>query len=704
VNLAFLNPAFLLAALVAAIPVVIHLISRRKVETLDWSSLQFLKELERKRIRRVRLRQILLLIVRSLILLSAALALARPTLTGRVARGAGGHAKTSVAIVLDVSASMSRTGEGGDLEARAGAIAGEIAGLLDEGDQAFLVTAGSPPAAVLAEGTFSKDALAEALAETKPSWSSTDYPGAVALAAGLLGGARNLNREMYVIGDMQRTGWAARDGRPEQDVTAGTGLRVYVLPVVGPEGNLGVVSATVTRKYGGTPGLFSVSASIENRGRRSVDAPLRLFVDGVQVGQAGVVVEPGQEANASFSTAVDETGWHSGSIELPVDALEADNRESFVIPPRTTTEVLVVEPEPLTEGDDGAYIARALDPTGGGERFNPVVVSVSALARQDEGRFPVVILADAGRLEGDAERWLDRHLAEGGGVLVILGSRTDIRYWNEGTAPGADGVTLREPVERAGGVRIAPSGQGHPLLEGLVFGDRLIDDVFVRRTFRADVSGAEEVLELPGIGPLLMIRASAESPSGSPSTGSALAGEVAILLTGVDPGWSDLPRSGLLVPLVHRLVDRLEGSRARAHAAVVGEDLAVPLDAATGGQVDVTLPDGTTRTATPRSDGRPGAVVERAPMPGIYRFVAQGREVGLGAVNVDPRESDLAAAGETEITESLRPLECRFIAPGGEIENRILEARYGRELWRVFVYVALGLVALEMVLARTRVT
>jgi hypothetical protein len=50
----------------------------------------------------------------------------------------------------------------------------------------------------------------------------------------------------------------------------------------------------------------------------------------------------------------------------------------------------------------------------------------------------------------------------------------------------------------------------------------------------------------------------------------------------------------------------------------------------------------------------------------------------------------------------MNPLECRFIAAGGGIENRILEARYGRELWRVFVYVALGLVALEMILARPR--
>ena len=91
-GLTFLNGAFLIAAFAALLPIVIHLISRRRVETIDFSSLRFLKELERKRIRRVRLRQILLLIIRSLILLAAALALARPTLRGPLARGGSGRA------------------------------------------------------------------------------------------------------------------------------------------------------------------------------------------------------------------------------------------------------------------------------------------------------------------------------------------------------------------------------------------------------------------------------------------------------------------------------------------------------------------------------------------------------------------------------------------------------------------------------------
>ena len=77
--------------------------------------------------------------------------------------------------------------------------------------------------------------------------------------------------------------------------------------------------------------------------------------------------------------------------------------------------------------------------------------------------------------------------------------------------------------------------------------------------------------------------------------------------------------------------------------------------------------------------------------------------MALGAVNVDPKESDLTPASRRDIEEQLEGLACAFIAPGVDIGGQVLAARRGRELWRVFVYVALALVALEMFLARPRV-
>jgi hypothetical protein len=709
----FLNSAFLFSALAALLPLLIHLISRRRVATVDFSSLRFLKELERKRIRRVRLRQILLLIVRSLIILAAALALARPTLKGPLAAGAGAHARTSVAIVVDDSASMTRAADGGDLFADALAAASEIAGLLDDGDQAFLVAAGDPARAVLGEGTFSPDALLEAVNAMETTDAATDYSGAVDLALDLLDGSRNLNRELYVLGDLQRTGWARRVGvrspetveAPEGEVPGSDdGPRAYLLSFDGPTANLGLSSAVIERKYGGTAGLYSVSARVSSYGRRSGEILVKLFVDGEQAGQAGIDVERGGSAVARFAVTVDESEWHEGWVELPPDALDADNRFYFVIPAARLTEVLVVRPD-LAQGlDDADYIERALDPTTESNRFSVSVIALNALSRQDDDRFPVVILADVGRLDDGAEQWLRRHVDDGGGVFIVFGNRTDIRFWNKGALSELTGIEIRVPMERPEGVRLAPALQGHPLLEGLVFGERLIDDIAVRRGFDVSAAEVEEILELPGIGPALVLnRAVAGGGTSSSGVKPALPrGEVATLMTGIDPSWSDLPRSGFIVPLMHRLVERLSRTSSRPGSAMVGEDLMTGLGGSSVGRVEVDLPSGRTLTTELRTTGAPSTVMERAPEPGIYRFHADGRTVALGAVNVDPLESDLAPADRSEVEEFLSPLPSTFIEPGAGLGEEVLQARYGRELWRAFLYVALALLAVEMFLARPR--
>jgi hypothetical protein len=696
-GLTFLNAGLLFAALAALLPLLIHLISRRRVETVDFSSLRFLRELERKRIRRVRLRQILLLIVRSLIILMVALAIARPTIRGARAGGASAHAKTSIAIVLDDSASMSRDAGAGDLFGEARARAHEIASLLGEGDQAFLVTSGDPPLAALSEGTFSRSAFIEALDGVEVSASATDYSAAIARAFEAVAGARNINREVYVVGDLQRTGWgsgaaATEPGAPESPAAGGAspGARLYLLRVSGGEANLSCRSVTVSRKYGGRAGLFTVAAEVHNARRTAASVPVRLFVDGEQVGQAGVEAEPGEVAVTRFTVDVDESEWHAGWIELPSDLLDADNRRFFVIPKAERTEVLVVRADEDEGKDDAYYIERALDPTASGDRFRPIVISASSLPAQDPRRFPVAVLADVGRMEADAEAWVDRYLSAGGALVVVLGSRTDIRYWNANLLPNLTGARIRAPLDDERGARLAPSSRGHPILEGLVVGDRLIDDVSVRRGFEVDAGDAEEVLELPGIGPALIL--------GRRGAGAG----VTALFTGVDPDWSDLPKSGILVPLIHRLVSRPHAGSARRYQVVVGEELFVPRDPALTGRLEVTLPDSSRVIPELLESGVHGAVVRDTRLPGIYVFTSGGEIAALGAVNTSPRESNLASATTREIDEIMAGIDHRFIDPDAPLETEILESRHGRELWRVFVYAVLLLMALEMVLARPR--
>ena len=67
----------------AAIPVLIHLLNFRKLRTVEFSSLRFLKELQRSSIRRIRIRQWILLALRTLLIVALVLAFSRPALRAR---------------------------------------------------------------------------------------------------------------------------------------------------------------------------------------------------------------------------------------------------------------------------------------------------------------------------------------------------------------------------------------------------------------------------------------------------------------------------------------------------------------------------------------------------------------------------------------------------------------------------------------------
>ena len=81
----FLNAAMLVGLVGAALPVVIHLLNRRRGDVIDWGAMQFLEPGRRSR-RRIRLAEILLMAARMALLALVVLALARPFWTRTAAR------------------------------------------------------------------------------------------------------------------------------------------------------------------------------------------------------------------------------------------------------------------------------------------------------------------------------------------------------------------------------------------------------------------------------------------------------------------------------------------------------------------------------------------------------------------------------------------------------------------------------------------
>src|SRR6185369_15800378 len=103
--MSFLNPILLAGLAAVSIPIIIHLLNRRKFRKVAWAAMRFLQNAIEQNQRRMRIEDMILLALRCLLLPLLALTLARPAILSESA-GAFGQSKVTGVIILDNSRSM----------------------------------------------------------------------------------------------------------------------------------------------------------------------------------------------------------------------------------------------------------------------------------------------------------------------------------------------------------------------------------------------------------------------------------------------------------------------------------------------------------------------------------------------------------------------------------------------------------------------
>src|SRR3954471_4611850 len=156
--LQFGSPAMLAWGVAAALPILIHLWSRRRYREQSWAAMQFLLAAMQKNARRIRLEQWLLLAVRVAILALFALAVAEPRWAGisLLARGSGGG-PTHTLLVIDGSYSMDYRGADKSCFESAKEIARQLVSGSQQGDAWSLVVMAQPPRTVIGQPAIGRD-------------------------------------------------------------------------------------------------------------------------------------------------------------------------------------------------------------------------------------------------------------------------------------------------------------------------------------------------------------------------------------------------------------------------------------------------------------------------------------------------------------------------------------------------------------------
>ena len=186
--MSFVNPAFFVAGIaLASIPIIIHILNRRRYKVEPWAAMEFLLRAMRKNRRRLKFEQWMLLAVRCLVLLLVATALARPLgcSDNTLARFAGQRAGLHV-IVIDNSYSMAYEADRPSAPThldQAKILARQLIDSLQSGSESVaIVTASRPAAALLSPPTYDLQAARNAVDRVEQSFGGTDLLGALRIA------------------------------------------------------------------------------------------------------------------------------------------------------------------------------------------------------------------------------------------------------------------------------------------------------------------------------------------------------------------------------------------------------------------------------------------------------------------------------------------------------------------------------------------
>ena len=625
----FLAPAFLAGLAAIAVPVIIHMIHRERRVVVEFPSLMFLQRIPYRSVRRQKLRHILLLVLRCIAIALLVSAFARPFFERRhpVVSTTGAR---EVVVLLDRSASMTYA----DRWAKARSAAKKVVSGLAAGDRATLVLF-DDDAVVASDPMATPDRLDAAIDAATPTADGTRYAPALKLASQIVGASTLPRREVVLITDFQKVGWANHN-----EIAFPKGTVLTPIDLGGPAPDVAVTQVTTDRDSSGDRDHVTVAARLINTGSTPRTVTATLNVGGRDVDTRRVTVAASGAQQAAFGSIAVPTGATRATIRITPDSLALDDLLNFTIAPDEAVPVLVVEPSSARE-NQSLYISRALG-IGDRPRFNVDVKSVSALTPRDFDDRALVILDEVAPPSGEVGDRLRALLSAGGGVIVAPGdTRTETwpAQWRN-ILPASIG----QVVDRTGdaGGTLSSVDYSHPIFE--LFNAPRSGDFSTARFLRYRALVPQAGANVP-----------AHFDDGAPALVERTvgAGKLVIWASSLDNNWTNLPLQPVFLPFVHQLgkhVGRYADPRASYAAGEVLDlsrhgELTSPFVAGrandTTTQLVLEAPSGARQRVTATGPNHLITLREQ----GFYELRGRDTPVGGGrpiAVNVDATEADLS--------------------------------------------------------------
>jgi hypothetical protein len=717
----FLKALMLTGMLLAAVPIIIHLLNRSRFKVESWGAMMFLRRAVQVRAQRIKLEQAALLVMRVLFIVFLALAMARPV--SEWGEGSGDDPTTHI-VILDGSYSMRQGYTGGNAFNRAKNKALNIVQNMKEADNMLLIVGGNKPELVFPRLSFDRKFLSNRIMAQHPGFDQImDMPQTIEKGYWCLEQSALPRHRIYVLTDGQQNGWRTEDMTRWRKVRQHRELlkikpHLYVFEQE-PESRR--MNTAVVRVYSRSPVVDTYRptgflAEIANYGQVRRSMKVEFLVDGKLCAEKDVVCRPGitvVDFEHTFSQVPAAAGSeHAGifsshyvTVQTQQDDLSIDDSFSLALEVRHSIPVLVVEGGEAEElwQSDGGMLSLALASTADrGTKGLFDVTRRNLFDIEKSGNFipedcKVVVLANVPSLSRHFQFRLEQFVERGGGLLVMLGDRVDAAGYNRMSA-GGKGLIPAELIE----IESRESRPMSPVFPAGAPGNVLdifdpnratnLREVRVTGFWSCRPAGDAVSVGLLDSYPLLLCRAYGD-------------GRVALWTTSADSKWTNLPLTQDYLPLVQNLAVYLSASVQPPINLTQGETLVyslpnAPSDSSEQGDAwgfcTIVRPDGKSFDVKGEFVGGEWvAEWQDIRMPGVYTVAAAGMQSKYYAVGFRPGEGDVTGLKSSAKRDLENMAVTDFVDTDKGLDIAINAEVGAKEWWRGIMFLGLALLCVE---------
>ena len=676
----FLNPAILIGLAAAAIPLIIHLFNIRKVKDVEFSTLMFLNEIQKNKIRRIKLKQWLLLLIRTLLIIFVVLAFARPTLE-KISIGSNSSTKATIAVMIDNSFSMQLKNEKGTAFNQSRSAAKRLINNFQDEDliSVFSTSGGL----ILKNGN--KTEVVKKLDKIKVSAKPVEINKLFNEAELIFNDSQNLINEIYYFGDFQENSF-----RTENVKSINKNIRMFFVKSEFENlDNLSVSDFKLKSKILVKNKKINFEAEIFNTSNSQLNGKVAsLFINGERKAQKSFDIKPFEKIKLGFESLLDKSGLIECFVILEDDVIPEDNKRfiSFVIPEKLNLLMLSDIPS------DNMFLKLVLQNEVSLFDFNLVNKNSSELNSVNLSEFDVLFLTGNRNVQDFSEI---KKFLEAGKTLVYFPSSEPSKeninkFLSQFSGSRCTEIKLAEAVKE----KFEKIDINHPIFSDLFEKD-------IKQFNSPEVHKYVKLTPGPEVKKIISF-IDDSSVLFEKQIGS---GKVLYFTISPEMSFSNFPVKGIFAPVVNKLAIYGGIKINPDNEVFVDEKVLINKNRIVNKLIKIKTSDQEEEFLNVSSNyGERFTEYNKLDKNGIYKFYSDDKLIDYFSVNFDPSESELKFDEEDQILEKMKILNRngfnKVLKLNENIKDSVKNLRYGTELWQYFLMLALLTAFLEMFVSR----